>query len=90
MSILVLKNFKQHPWEQKLQKICVGVLSAICVSIVTANMVPWGHNLPTEWNFKYGQSYIRDSFEFAIKSCKDDEECKLMLDQYNFNGTVIT
>lgn len=78
------------------QKICIGLLTAICVVAILINLTAWGHYLPTEWNVQYMDSYVKDFLISVKKSseltkeCEEDELCKLQLDQFNFNGTVST
>lgn len=77
-----------------MQKICIGILIAICVIAFVVNIGPWGYYPTSEWNFEYRQTFLRDYLDRVKKSseltelCEEEEECKLMLDQYNFNGTI--
>ncbi|KAG4073218.1 hypothetical protein HA402_013478 [Bradysia odoriphaga] len=57
VSILVLKSFEKHPWEKKMQKICLTVLIALFVVIIVINVTASGLYLPTEWNFNYTATY---------------------------------
>lgn len=72
VSILVLKNFKKHPWEETLQKICVGVLLAIFVIIVAMNVTLPDYFPENEWNFEYKRSYYgedsTDDYDFPEQS----------------------
>lgn len=79
-----------------MQKVCVRILIAICVFVLVVNVCAWGHYPPTEWNFQYADTYYKDVVKAINESaeltklCEEEAECKLMLEQYNFNGTVIT
>ncbi|XP_037034417.1 rhomboid-related protein 2-like [Bradysia coprophila] len=97
VSILVLKNFQSHPWEEKMQKICLTILKVLAVTILIVNIVVWGLYLPEEWNFNYRNSLqvylkkiiVESSNKSQIhKKCIRDLDCKSILDQYAFNGTI--
>ncbi|XP_037035638.1 protein rhomboid-like [Bradysia coprophila] len=97
VSILVLKNFQSHPWEEKMQKICLTILKVLGVAILIFNIVVWGLYLPEEWNFNYRNSLqvylkktiIESSNDSRIhQKCMRDLDCKSVLDQYSFNGTI--
>lgn len=94
VSILVLKNFKIEQWEMKLKTICIGILAAICGTIILVNIVVSGRFVSVEWNFDYSETYLKDYLDKVNKSSKLTEQCealdgcKLMLDQYHFNGTI--
>lgn len=94
VSILVLKNFKIEQWEKKMKTICIGLLAAICGTIILVNIVISGRYVPVEWNFEYSQTYLEDYLDKVNKSstltqqCELLDGCKLILDQYNFNGTI--
>lgn len=79
-----------------MQKICVRILIAVSVTVFVVNITFWNYYLPTEWNFQYENTYLKYLLEIIkknaelIETCEDEPECKLMLDQYNFNGTLAT
>lgn len=98
VSILVLKNFQSHPWEEKMRKICFTILIVLGVVIFSINIFAWNLYPSEEWNFNYRHSYdvyikkiiIQSSNDSEIrKMCLQELDCKLMLDQYSFNGTII-
>ncbi|KAG4066197.1 hypothetical protein HA402_008941 [Bradysia odoriphaga] len=60
VSIVVLKNFKKHPWEETLQKICVGALLAIFVIILVMNVTLPDYFPENEWNFNYAKTYYSE------------------------------
>ncbi|KAG4071680.1 hypothetical protein HA402_011834 [Bradysia odoriphaga] len=97
VSILVLKNFQSHPWEEKMQKICLTILKVLGVAILIVNIVVWGLYLPEEWNFNYRHSFDVELIKMIIESsnhskihrrCMRDMECKSIVEQYSFNGTI--
>lgn len=57
VSILVLKNFKSHPWERILQNVCIVVLIMVFAIIVVVNATVPGYFPETELNFDYEKSY---------------------------------
>lgn len=80
-----------------MRKICFRILIAIVVIIVSVNIVAWNLYPTEQWNFNYGHSYDVYVKEIILKSsndseirklCQQDLDCKLMLDQYSFNGTI--
>ncbi|XP_037040919.1 rhomboid-related protein 1-like [Bradysia coprophila] len=97
VSIFVLKNFEKHPWEEKMQKVCVRVVVALAVIIIVINVTAWGLYAPTEFNFNYMDSYERYLFKKTVERpqdsklrtiCEENEHCKQLLDQLNYNGTI--
>lgn len=98
VSIFVLKNFEKHPWEEKMQKICMGIIIALCAIIFLINITAWGLYPPTEWNFNYANTYENYVLKMLLESpenseirqvCEKDLECLQLLEQYKFNGTII-
>ncbi|KAJ6643860.1 Rhomboid-related protein 1, partial [Pseudolycoriella hygida] len=79
VSILVLKNFEKHPWEEKMQRICIGIVATLSIVIVIINIAAWGLYLPTEWNVDYETTYYLHVIKQIIESPEE---------QYKFNGTV--
>lgn len=80
-----------------MQKICFRILIILGLIIFAINIVAWGLYFPEEWNFNYSYSYdmylkksiIESSNDSQVhKICIRDKECKLMLDQFSFNGTI--
>lgn len=69
MSILVLKNFKKHPWEETLQKICIGILISIFVIILVINVTAWDYFPTNKWNFDYEKT-----LEELYNDDDDDED----------------
>ncbi|XP_037029725.1 protein rhomboid-like [Bradysia coprophila] len=94
VSILVLKNFKVEKWERLMQKICTGLLIGICGIIFIVNVAAPGYYVPIEWNFQYSHTYLEDYIHqvnndsVLMHQCEIDADCKQLLDQYNFNGTI--
>ncbi|XP_037043160.1 rhomboid-related protein 2-like [Bradysia coprophila] len=80
VSILVLKNFKKHPWEETLQKICVGALLAIFVIILAMNVTLPDYFPENEWNFDYAKTYYRED------SAEDTED---YLDTYTEQSSTM-
>lgn len=80
-----------------MRKVCMRLLIAISVIVVLVNITAWGHYTPTEWNFNYVDTYERYIVKMVVESpetseirklCEEDVECKRILDQYNYNGTI--
>lgn len=61
VSILAVKCFRKHRWGDSLQEICIGSLVTIFVFIFIYNVAASEAFLPTEWNFKYEESYYGNS-----------------------------
>ncbi|KAJ6641140.1 Protein rhomboid [Pseudolycoriella hygida] len=77
VSILVLKNFKKHPWEEKMQKICAGILIALFLVIFVVNVTAWDYFPENQWNFDYQKSFdsfVAKQMEESSESYDDDEE----------------
>ncbi|KAG4074635.1 hypothetical protein HA402_004506 [Bradysia odoriphaga] len=97
VSIFVLKNFEKHPWEEKMQKVCVRLIIAIAVIVIIINVTAWGLYTPTELNFNYLDTYEKYIFKLTMErpddaelrsACEENEHCKRLLDEQNFNGTI--
>lgn len=97
VSIIVLKNFEKHPWEEKMQKICAGIVIGLGIVICLINLTAWDHYTPTEWNFDYASTYEKYILKLIIESdeqseirkeCEADLDCRQLLEQYKFNGTI--
>lgn len=80
-----------------MKKICFRIVIILGVIIFLVNICAWGLYLPEEWNFNYRRSYDVYIKKIIIESSEDSElhklctqlsECKLMLKQYQFNGTI--
>lgn len=80
-----------------MQNICLKILIALCVAIVVINIFAWGLYRPTEWNFDYNKTYDMYQKKIIVESSEDSRlhklceklpDCKQILDQYNFNGTI--
>lgn len=78
-----------------MRKICIGILAMICGIVLVVNFAFPDYYVPIEWNFQYGQSYLKyfvqsvNSSSELINLCVADDDCKILLEQYNFNSTVI-
>lgn len=92
VSILVLKNFEKHPWEKKMQTICLGVLVALFIVIIIINLTASTLHLPTEWNFNYTSTYenfivnlVAESAKGSMvrKQCQVDVRCMVLMLQNN-------
>jgi len=99
VSILVLRNFEKHLWELRMQKVCQILLISTFTLIVLINfsLSFTQFYIKEEWNFDYVNSYEKYIVHLVVespedspvrRSCEQDLHCKLILDQYNFNGTV--
>lgn len=80
-----------------MQKICIWIIAALCVIIFLINISAWGLYPPTEWNFNYTATYEKYVVKLLLDSpndselrklCEEELECKKLLEQYKFNGTI--
>ncbi len=77
-----------------MQAICIGILIAIFGAGILVNIIVAGRYVPVEWNLDYSETYLKDYIDKVNKSstlthqCEMENGCKLMLKQYNFNGTT--
>ncbi|KAJ6637849.1 Protein rhomboid [Pseudolycoriella hygida] len=65
VSILVLKNFKKHPWEETMQKICIGILIALFLVVFVINVTAWDYFPENEWNTDYEKSYQEANEDYS-------------------------
>lgn len=79
-----------------MQKICIGLLLGIFGIIVIINVAVPGYYVPVEWNFQYSHTYLEDYVHYVnndtalLRECEISAFCKQLVDQYNFNGTILT
>lgn len=80
-----------------MQKICAGIIIGLGIVICLINITAWGHYTPTEWNFNYANTYEKYILRLIVESaelsdirqeCEADLDCRQLLDQYKFNGTI--
>lgn len=97
ISFVVLKKFGEHPWHEKLQKVCVGILAGIFIIILVVNISVGSLYLPTEWNFNYRKSlknYLKNLLmenpeELLIRWHHNSTlESNLMLFHYNVSEPI--
>ncbi|KAJ6643858.1 Rhomboid-related protein 1 [Pseudolycoriella hygida] len=64
VSFLALKKFEDNRWQETLQIVCIGLLSAGFIFILLFNICTPNLYLPTEWNFEYSESLKNYSRKF--------------------------
>lgn len=72
VSAIVLKNVVKLQWENKMRKICMGLIPAIFVVIFLINVAAWDYYPKEEWNFSYKMTY--DLYE--IRECLKNDTCR--------------
>lgn len=77
-----------------MQAIFTGILIAIFGIVILVNIIVGGRYVAVEWNSDYSHTYVKDILDNInqsqqlIQQCGRRAGCKLLLDQYNYNGTL--